>query len=258
MDDAIIDLTHSDGDADADAGAGARARRAFLPAPGTHKRRRRWSAPLDADDVIDLRFDEPPSRGGGGASSRGVSAEFSCGICFCDTAPADGFRLFCSHVFCRDCLRGHIGAQVGDGLPDDGGVRCPALECRAPMTGADVAACTDAATAARFERLALDKVVLKNPECMGCARAPACVPSFPRKKPFANNSRACGRGRSCCPTPGCPFLFEWDADNRKLHCPLCTKQYCLKCKARKGSLSFTCAGARESGLRAFAGVTTRS
>jgi hypothetical protein len=166
----IIDLTHSDGEMDGGGGGGAFSRRASLPAPRAHKRRRRWSAPpaSRAVDVIDLRFEEDARVGGGGSGS--VREAFACSICFCDTPPADGFRLFCGHAFCRDCLRGHIGAQVGDGLPDDGGVRCPELGCRAPLTGADVAACTDAATAARFERLALDKVVLKNPESMGCVR----------------------------------------------------------------------------------------
>ncbi len=120
-----------------------------------------------------------------------------------DCAAADGHALFCGHVYCRDCLGAHCASQVGDGLPDGGGVPCPEPKCRAPLTGADVAAVADAPTAARFEALALEQLVQKNRDSMGC-----------------------------CPTPGCSYLFAWDPANRKLVCPLCSKAYCVHCQVR--------------------------
>jgi hypothetical protein len=154
----VIDLTRVDEDADA-----AAARRAA-------KRARRAGAAAAAAavaDVIDLSREEDPAAaacGGVGA----VRAPFTCGICLCDCAPAEGHALFCGHVYCRECLGGHCAAQVGDGLPSAAGVPCPEPQCRKPLSGADVAAVTDAATAARFEALALEKLVQSNRDSMGC------------------------------------------------------------------------------------------
>ena len=37
---------------------------------------------------------------------------------------------------------------------------------------------------------------------------------------------------SWCPTPDCKYMFVYeDGDNDKLSCPLCSKLYCLKCRA---------------------------
>lgn len=40
-------------------------------------------------------------------------------------------------------------------------------------------------------------------------------------------------GFACCPTAGCPFVFEWSPEDRKFTCPSCSKVYCLVCKARR-------------------------
>lgn len=42
-------------------------------------------------------------------------------------------------------------------------------------------------------------------------------------------------GFSCCPTAGCPFVFEWAPADRKFSCPACKNIYCLMCKARSAS-----------------------
>lgn len=42
-------------------------------------------------------------------------------------------------------------------------------------------------------------------------------------------------GFSCCPTAGCPFVFEWSPEDRKFSCPSCANTFCLVCKAREDS-----------------------
>ena len=48
----------------------------------------------------------------GGAAS---SAAVLCGVCFCESAPAETSAAPCGHAFCNDCWSGHIKAQIGDG-----------------------------------------------------------------------------------------------------------------------------------------------
>jgi len=37
---------------------------------------------------------------------------------------------------------------------------------------------------------------------------------------------------SWCPTPDCKYVFAYDEkeDEGFFHCPMCKKQYCLKCR----------------------------
>ena len=151
----VIDLTGDDGaHGDAQRRRAKRARRAFARAASA------------AAEVIDLSRDEDAAAAGGVRG--GVLAHFSCAVCFCDYGPEDGHALFCGHVFCRDCLGAHCRAQVEDGLPDAAGIFCPEPQCRAPLTGADISAVADAAIAARFEALALEKLIQSNSDSMGC------------------------------------------------------------------------------------------
>lgn len=87
----------------------------------------------------------------------------------------------------------------------DGAVRCPELSCRVALTGGDVDAAVDAATATQFRERALAALVAKSGGAEG--------------------------GLSCCPSPGCPFVFAWDAANRRLDCPLCKQRHCLVCRS---------------------------
>lgn len=165
----VIDLTGGD-----DAAAHA------APARPPAKRARHYGARAAhaAAEVIDLSHDEDAAAAAGGASGgggllgrgggAGLLAPFTCAVCFCDCGPEEGHALYCGHVFCRDCLGSHCKMQVGDGLPDAAGIFCPEPRCRAPMTGADVAAVSDAATTARFEALALEKFIQSNSKSMGC------------------------------------------------------------------------------------------
>lgn len=35
---------------------------------------------------------------------------------------------------------------------------------------------------------------------------------------------------SCCPTPGCEYMFFYEKGENRLFCPMCHKDYCLSCK----------------------------
>ena len=36
---------------------------------------------------------------------------------------------------------------------------------------------------------------------------------------------------SCCPTPGCNYVFVYEEGDNYYECPICEKEYCLKCKS---------------------------
>lgn len=36
---------------------------------------------------------------------------------------------------------------------------------------------------------------------------------------------------SCCPTPGCSYMFYYEKDDTFFKCPICNKEYCMKCKS---------------------------
>ena len=165
-------------------------------APASRPKRQRPES-----QVIDLTGDDHPTPP---RARRRQPASFSCAVCLSDGVPrADGRLLFCGHTYCRACAAGLVAAAVDSGLPDAEGVRCPELSCRRPLTGADVDACApNKDTAARFHALAFDRLVARSKD----------------------------DGMSCCPSPGCPFVFVWDKDHRKLECPLCSKRYCLVCQ----------------------------
>ena len=191
-----------------------------------HRPAKRRRHELAQPDVIDLTRDEDEPV----ARAARPPATFTCAVCLSDVVPrAHGHRLFCGHTYCRDCLAGLVSSAVGAGLPEAEGMRCPELSCRRPLTGADVDACApDAATARRFHALALDRLVARSKD----------------------------DGMGCCPTPGCAFVFVWDDANRKLVCPLCRKQYCLKCKCNWHSgvrcEAHTAASADDGGMAALA------
>ena len=106
-------------------------------------------------------------------------------------------------------------------------MRCPDLGCRAALSGGDIDACVDATTASAFHSRALSKLV----------------------------ERSAADGLSCCPSAGCTFIFAWDPSNRKLACPLCSKEYCLVCKTdwhRGVKCEANTATAEDGGLAAMA------
>lgn len=131
-----------------------------------------------------------------------------CPICYCEYRPMQGIRLSdCRHTFCQDCFVQYVQTKAQDGevLPTE--MVCPHVspesskKCGQALAQRDVLACLEVpADRDRYLRLTLSRVVDKQDNM------------------------------ACCPTAGCVFQFEWDAENRKLECPLCHETYCLVCQ----------------------------
>ena len=236
--------------AGADAGAGAAAGPAVIvlssdddePPPAPQPRRRRVRR---VSCAVCLDNDVPQAE----------RALLFCGHCFCKTVRAPALapppacscccrtRVVCpahttpdttqraSPPRCSQCIGGTIKAAVDDFLPQ-GHVLCPDVDCRRPLTGADIDAHVDAATAALFHERALSKLV----------------------------SRSAEDGLGCCPSAGCSYLFAYDAEHHLLDCPLCRKRYCMACPAPPSpppqflSSSAQQHGASPRRVRRFAGV----
>jgi hypothetical protein len=129
----------------------------------------------------------------------------TCPICFCEEEPASACKLAsCGHAFCVECLSTYVKGKVEQGEVMSEQLVCPCVEpsrCGVPLVPQDVRRCLGSAAAAdRYERLTLQR--------------------------FIETEEDTGS----CPTPGCPFVFAWEANNRKLECPLCAKSYCLVCR----------------------------
>ncbi len=146
-----------------------------------------------------------PSEAVASDSWRRPKAAITCPICFCETEPGEACVLAsCAHAFCIECLKTFVSGKVetGEVLPSQ--LVCPCVEpqrCGVPLLPQDVQRClSDAAAAERYERLTLQR----------------CI--------------EVGDGFGACPGAGCPYLFAWEEDNRKLECPLCHNSFCLVCR----------------------------
>ena len=64
-----------------------------------------------------------------------ADADVTCGVCFCDCAPAEASALSCGHRFCNDCWIGHLTSQIGDGNAEH--IRCMAHQASYSPSVAD-------------------------------------------------------------------------------------------------------------------------
>lgn len=101
----------------------------------------------------------------GGAAS---SAALVCGVCFCESAPAETSAAPCGHAFCNDCWSGHIKAQIGDGAS---AVPCMAEKCAVALEAAMVQGLTSADDWAKFSRFSQASFVNDNPFLKWCPAA---------------------------------------------------------------------------------------
>ena len=108
----------------------------------------------------------------------------------------------CAHAFCQDCISTYVRGKVAAGDVLSESLACPCVDprCATPLVPQDVLRCLDPEQGERYERLALQR----------------CVEAED--------------GLGQCPTAGCPFMFAWEASNRKLGCPMCNKSFCLVCR----------------------------
>jgi len=119
----------------------------------------------------------------------------------------------CGCAFCVDCLSTYVRSKVEAGEVTAEQLVCPVVEprrCGVPLTPQDVQRCLPAGQAERYDRLTLQRCVEAQDDL------------------------------GHCPSAGCPFVFAWESDNRKLVCPLCSKSFCLLCRAEPWHTGMRC------------------
>ena len=142
-------------------------------------------------------------------------ATFQCSVCFDEVAEVVGQRIeTCGHIFCPDCVGGHVAAKVSEGQVRAETLTCPAVGCGGALTIGDVRAATwgrgDDATWESFSRMA-DEQMLEALVTDGAARR--------------------------CPASTCNYIFMWSpTDARSFDCPACASSFCLACDARDGGV----------------------
>ena len=178
--------------------------------------------PAARNDVIQISDDDDDDGTSAAVTSSTLGAfsrpanEITCPICFCEEPPEKCAELSssCGHAFCVECLTTYVREKVKAGEVLSINLCCPCVEptrCAVPLTPQDVKRCLEtAADVERYERLALQR----------------CVEAED--------------GLGACPTAGCPFVFAWEEDNRKLECPLCSKTFCLVCRTEPWHRGMRC------------------
>ena len=199
-------------------------RKAAAPPPPPPPQRQR-SGPTANSTVIALSDsdDEDTAAAAAIAAATSFSADewrrptapITCPICFCEEEPENSCVLAsCSHAFCVECISTFVQGKVTEGQVTPEDLKCPCIEperCGVSLVPSDVKRCLASThERERYERLAFNRVVEAEDD-MGT-----------------------------CPTAGCPFAFVWEADNRKLECPLCNKSFCLVCRCEPWHTGMRC------------------
>ena len=143
------------------------------------------------------------------------SEPITCPVCFTEEPPEKSCVLAsCGHSFCVECITTFVAGKIAQGEVLSAQLACPCVEpqrCAVSLVPQDVRRCLSTKDEAdRYERLALQRFV-ESEDDMGT-----------------------------CPTAGCPFMFAWEKDNRKLDCPLCKKSFCLVCRTEPWHTGVRC------------------
>lgn len=122
----------------------------------------------------------------------------SCQICL---MPFEGEPIpleNCSHIFCYECLKGHVKAKIdGNQFP----IPCPSCNVRIHDINVKMAL-GDRAEIIKYEERQLKFFIDTN------------------------------QHMSWCPTPDCKNVFEFnEGDPPRFACNSCFKTYCLNCRA---------------------------
>jgi hypothetical protein len=102
-----------------------------------------------------------------------------CKICLTDIDFDTNLNpLDCGHAFHGECLEEYLNGKIFEkSFP----LICPEEECKALIHPTDLKARISEENFTKFDEFTLKDLVEKNPEVY-----------------------------SCCPTPNCPFMFEFD------------------------------------------------
>lgn len=122
-----------------------------------------------------------------------IPEEIECPICY---EKAKEYKVLqCKDKFCIDCLKDHIKTQV---FP----LKCPNPSCIETISPMMVKELMDEEFYKKYEERSLNNLIEKEPDIF-----------------------------SCCPTPGCGYIFVFDIqEDPHFRCEKCRKHYCLKCK----------------------------
>jgi len=128
----------------------------------------------------------------------------------CNDTVTDNFTLSCNHPFCMTCLNQYIQAQIE--LGNAACIICPMprSECGAQIPQSELQTILGREKFAKLDRFALESATDTDPN-------------------FHH-----------CPTPDCPYIVYWEAEDGsedgtpitttpKLFCPICDSTACLKC-----------------------------
>lgn len=123
-----------------------------------------------------------------------------CKICLTDIEiNPDLNPLECGHFFHPECLAQFFEGKI---LEKSFPLICPEVECKKDVHPSDLKGRISAELLEKFSDFTLKNLVEMNPETY-----------------------------SCCPTPDCPFMFEFDNTNgMDFICSFCKKHYCLACR----------------------------
>lgn len=184
----------------------------------------RQKGAASAKETISLLDDEDDDVAAAGAGAAPLPPSELCFVCFCDYTPQERRAFGCGHALCADCASTFVSGKIEEGVVGDR-LRCPSISpkaCTYVLTPHD---CRAALGRTKEAASLLEKYETRSLE--------AAV--------------AAADGLSCCPSPGCKFLFAWDKDHRKLSCPDCRNEYCLVCK-----------GANEENTQIDPGILSRT
>lgn len=124
-------------------------------------------------------------------------SEITCDVCKQPIPEDDLLPLdACGHLMHATCILNHILTQINFPLT------CPYSNCLVEISTLDL-----------VERL--------SPEDM----------SLYEQNSFNHYVQHHTGDMQSCPTPNCSFVFEWSGDGPEFNCPLCSKSYCLICRA---------------------------
>ena len=146
---------------------------------------------IGPEDYEDYEEDESEKKG-------------KCGICLeeYEYANPDNYYLDCCCIIHSPCFDAYIENAINSGKVP---IKCPycnkmdinEIDVKESLTKNNKIDLID-----KFEQFTMNYYIMQHPEDV-----------------------------SCCPTPGCNYVFVYEEGDNYYECPICEKEYCLKCKS---------------------------